>query len=197
MIMGAWGLGRKPKLPYDAEVEYLETHRWSYVDTGIVAMHGCTIYFDHFVENTHFTYGQFVFGDLPSTFFYGDNWNNVAPSYAGNKGSLRSSVPVGRHAIVMDATGYYLDGTLVSGWGASTIDSANSMLLGRSRYTQYIGSRTFYGKIYSFGYDNPNGTPAQRLKPVRIGTEGAFYDEITGAILHNLGDEPFIAGPDK
>lgn len=182
--------------PYDAEVEYLETHRKSWIDTGIFPKVGCTFYFDHYVENTQFSYGQFIFGCTLSDYFYGDNWLNRPPIYAGKSATRESYLSVGRHYVKMDKNGVYVDGTLQKTYDAGTVNATSSLLLGTTQGKEYYGARTFYGKIFSFGYDDENGNEVMRLIPVRVGDVGKFYDTISCQLFESK-DEPYIIGPDK
>lgn len=200
-LRGAMMGGRK-KLPYDAEVEYLETHRKSWIDTGLLPKQGCTFYLDYYIPNNYYTYGQIIFGTfIPRAgneyeYRYGHDWVNAAPAYAGVVSALGGNKPAGRYFVKMSKEGVFVNGVLEKTYDGGTKDATATLLLGTAHNYNWYGDRTFYGQIFSFGYDDENGNEVMRLIPVRVGDVGKFYDRISGRFFESQ-DEPFIIGPDK
>ena len=77
--------------------------------------------------------------------------------------------------------------------GAAQFTTPNTMLLfaWNQNGTIYCGKyKVSYLQIYS------DGALARDMIPVRIGSEGAMYDRVSGQIFRNQGTGSFIYGPD-
>ena len=202
MIMGAWGMGRK-RLPYDAEVEYLESTGEQWIDTGVVP----TLYSKSEVVAK--------FTSISSSQICGAYWegtNNAFDVCGVANGSwfmraLTSGSPIpsgwtantNKHTFVSDAqtNTMSVDGVSITR-SAVAIGIPVSVYL-FSRHERSTGSSVTYPclmQIFRVKFWD-NGTLVRDFIPVRIGTEGAMYDRVSNQLFRNQGAGAFVIGPDK
>lgn len=187
MIMGAWGLGRKPKLPYDAEVEYLQSTGTQWIDTGVVP--------------TLYTKSEVVakFTTVSSSQICGAYWDGVYNAFdtcgvANNSWFLRAltsgspnpsgwTVDTNTHTFVSDAqtNTMSVDGVSVTR-SAISIGTPVSIYLFARHERSEGASVTFpcQVKIYSVRFFD-SGVLVRDFIPVRITneqgvSESAMYD---------------------
>ena len=199
---GAWG-GKQ--LPYDAEVEYLESTGTQWIDTGVNGY----LDFDYDIK---FLIPTPVSPNYYNSFF--GAWNSIESNprqycftnsssqtfYCGNGRDSQlnmSSCPQNEIAhfrkdgntlqlnknkkTVAYSEPYELDRTL--------------FLFGTNRGT--VINRAFSGtRIYSFEL-SLGGEMILGLIPVRKGNVGYMYDRVSGQFLGNAGTGDFVIGPDK
>lgn len=185
--------GTSPVLPYDAEVEYLETDKTSYIDT-LIAPASLT---SPIMEGVFYKI-------RPSSAYY------ICGSDAANPGRFSFAFTANTNAIEMrlgnykDYTGYadgwhtlkiscvdngmYIDGVKkgsASGVGTDSQRSTYSILLFTSRsasgniYTQYTNIRCSSFKLWS------NNTLIMDMIPVRKNGVGYMYDKVSGELFGN------------
>ena len=185
-------------LPYDAEIEYLESTGTQYIDLGAKATLSTTIEIDFFVADAS---AIRVFGAR-------SGWNRNAFCLTFNSASdTRATINydnIGKSSdLVFDV--YLDDGNWHTakskGSGHIQVDSISRNLSASSFTTPY--------NIILFAYNN-NGTKLygkiriRRVKfnsfdliPVRIGQVGYMYDKVSGQLFGNAGTGNFTLGSDK
>ena len=208
MIMGAWGLGRKPKLPYDAEVEYLESTGTQWIDTGVQGVAGLSMRIVFSPIYPVHTGSQAYWGGNAS--FNNDGYN------ASNSGSNEYKIgfSVGASAtygtsvqsindIEITSTGLSLNGTKILTPGSKYTDK--TIYLFGFNYNG-VASRLSKMRLYSFRIDG-----VVDLQPVRFTnelgqSEGAMYDRLgvggmnpdgsprTDGLYRNCGTRAFLWG---
>ena len=207
MIMGAWGLGRK-RLPYDAEVEFLESTGTQWIDTATPA-----------TSNTHVNV-QFSDYTVAGTWLFGARkaFQNSAlgvytDSSAPNNAWRRAfgnfvSVPFTFSTIDLGVTTFDYDCGHFVGTREKvplTVDFTDtSPAFDSSPYTIYLWTLNNCGvpayiahaKIYGFKIWE-NSILVRDMIPVRVGSEGAMYDRVSRQLLRNQGTGAFVIGPDK
>lgn len=216
-MMSSGGGSVTPVLPYDAEIEYLQTSGTQYIDTG-VAQQVLDIETTLVVQWTGSTASQF------ETFFgYMAASPNVSPrcgihKYQGNwmfgtnaTNKPNAAVDGTKHTIFHTCKSspseesLYIDGTeVLSG------DPSADGLWGNT-ITFFLGCRNrgssidnqCSAKFYSLKFKMFTG-PAHKiitkeldLVPVRVGQVGYMYDRISGQLLGNSGSGSFTLGNDK
>lgn len=202
-------------LPYDAEVEYLETTGIQYIDTGI-AQTSRNFEYTLKIQWTGSTNSQFetFFGYMidgaiiPRSGFhkYTGKWmfgTNTTRQTNVNVDSSTHTICVKGDASAQKEM-LYIDGSLID--TATTTSNGISQNL----ITFFLGTRNRNGSI-----DNPcsakffslryrvysNSTHSVILEewdfiPVRIGQVGYLYDRISGQLFGNVGTGSFTLGPD-
>ena len=198
MMLGArtaaWN-GRR--LPYDAEVEYLESTGTQWIDTGIIA-----------TENTRVKATLMTLSTDNKNWFGGQvlpvNNGFVFNSYSvdkleycfGSGGWVKVEVPniVGRiFTVDFGKDGIVIDGNTVSIPSYKTFheQSAPIAIFVRIGGVAFIKGRLYALQIYQ------SGVIVRDFIAVRVGTVGYLYDRVSGQLFGNLGTGDFIIGPDK
>lgn len=187
-------------LPYDAEVEYLESTGTQWIDTGIVGVGGLSI-------ELHFTP---VYPTVTSyqDYFGASDGDNVKGYRCRNYGTTewRAAINAGGMA---DYSVPLIDSVnkLSFSQGAVSVNGVIYFSAGSS-YTTY--------SLYLFAFNNGGSVyrkSAMRLHlfnvagqidlvPVRFTneqgvSEGAMYDRVSGQLFRNQGTGAFVIGPDK
>ena len=210
-----------PALPYDAEVEYLESTGTQYSDTGIVlSVPSDTIYCKMASTGTYSNqddprrrlaffgvldgYGQYDFGARISWYagYYGVETDNrvIASTDGIQTNAIRGKLTEWTHGANERKVIY----------NGSTITTSNVVT---TSYT-YSGSSWIFGangtgtgahgllacSVYAYRLWR-NGTLLQDFQPVRVGSGssavGSLFDRVSGQLFGNAGTGAFTIGPDK
>ena len=198
---GAWS-GKS--LPYDAEVEYLESTGIQWIDTGVEP-----------AQELSFNC-SFAFEGITPELGYG---NVFGSRYASTKreyqltGFGNGSIAIGTRN--SDLNFYSGVKHTVSFDGANTVNiNGVSRSITTSTCAPTTGSIVLFGirqngvvdqlskaKIYALKF-TINSTTLRDFIPVRLTndngkSEGAMYNKVSGQIYRNAGTGAFIIGPDK
>ena len=191
----AFGRGGK-RLPYDAEVEYLESTSTQYIDTGFLCSGA---------------------DEISITVFINSNDNGYWP-YCGAAGNAHAWCTSGKCRFGGDNYANINKYVLRGGWNTITVNKSfttingitEPMTLDRfdgvSNLTYSIFTANGLGanapslKIASFSWKH-NGIIVLNIIPVRFTnedgvSEGAMYDKVSGQLFRNVGAGAFIIGPD-
>ena len=186
-------------LPYDAQVQYLESDGASYINTGaylntsnfeigysIVGIYGQFGYVHQNVAN-----GAWVTVDDNNAFF--------GQYYESNRIAISSYLSTTENAIKYTNSGVTVNGRSFSKNLALTgTDNLNSYpLVFFARYDFYRRGLEWNvnSKFKSFYLKN-NGTLVVDMIPVRKDGVGYMYDRVSGQLFANAGTGSFIIGPD-
>ena len=199
-------------LPYDAEVEYLESTGTQWIDTGIVCSIGIGVKVDIAVlELNDTTYPQ-LFGSFePNNLISFGGWDNSSKEYSAGTSSNQVDVMVSSFPFVCETKINYMSDGVIS------ITSGSQNEQGKFRYDNAANGMKFM--LFAGGdlngvtsYDGKcriSGcvvTDVENVKadfiPVRFTnehgeTEGAMFDRVSGQLFRNAGTGTFIIGPDK
>ena len=190
-------------LPYDAEVEYLQSDGTQVVDTGLIADRYSVWVIDCAFTST--SAAKRFMGQTSSSanvrFAFGRNANGTWYAGLGNLNSSGTgSGNTSRHSFMLDApnkrlmidemVSYQIKWT---GWGVQNEPKSSLLIFGRSylddgHIEPYTAAKVWYSRHYS------NGVLVRDFQPVRVGTKGYLYDRISKTLFGN-GD--LAAGPDK
>ena len=187
--------GGKKRLPYDAEVEYLESDRSSLVDTGIDLFDSTD--FDFHLKFQVLALYDYVTlwaesTDSAESWIYSNGLCavriqniRVTPQYRINIGSVIDYKITGRNNdnIFIDING--TTQTLNVIWNPV----ANMMLFGG--YGNTGGQWRFFSLKLS-----KDGELVRDFIPVRVGQVGYMYDRVSRTLFANQGTGAFIVGPD-
>ena len=194
------------RLPYDAEVEYLQSSGTQYINTGVkftadnarVKFTASVTYAsdkalcgsqNHSAENN---YGFVCY-----------LYSNAMRIYAGtsNTGATASLVDGNAHTVDLQANSGTLtktiDGTISTHNYNGTIVSGEDFTIFTSWRVSgsSMTARCVSAKIYAFQIWN-NGVLVRDYIPVRKGTVGYLYDRVSGKLFGNAGSGDFVLGPD-
>ena len=204
---GAWSTSGAP-LPYDAEVEYLESTSEQYIDTGLVYDSGewdcrsvitaLSSFHENYVISQH-SPGQGVV----YAFVYMDG-NQAILAYRTNRAAL-FIVPSDFWGKTYEWHAHYTNGHQTLSIGNLATISANE---GWVNGATQEGMRIIIGGMRTYG-DKASGIRFGRIRiehenilvrdyiPVRVGDVGYFYDSVSGQLFLSQGTRAFIIGPDK
>lgn len=190
-------------LPYDAEVEYLESTGTQYIDTGI------TCNTDTDVLKVTFSISSFVsfcgvagyrVGASDHNFAIGYNGTNVMSAdcnnsnYANSRAQISDTVANTDYTIIISRQGRYIykgDSLVDSNTSTSDIFTTGDI------YVFAVNGIQNYSQIRVKNVQiERNGEEYMTLKPVRKGNTGYLYDKVSGRLFGNQGTGDFVVGPD-
>ena len=196
-------------LPYDSEIEYLESRANTYINTGINAANDIGIEIHYYDNYTYGNCSNYIVGarqTSSSTILYsisGSTSNNsVLVTYNGStklmghtrtKGEdYKAQLQATSSGMVYSMTinnGTPITGTL-SGTDLGTTNVPICMFgFNASNIKSY--TRLYYLKI------RKGGDLVRDFIPVRVGNVGALYDKVSKQIFYNSGSGTFVLGQDK
>lgn len=196
-----------PSLPYDAEIQYLESDGYSYLDTEIPATNDIIFILDlFFPAYSGSDVGKWVFGARVSTTskqlclsVYPGRANHQANwGYSGKQNVFYKDFNNGRFVLSNTTSKHKLDvdGVTVSTSTSTASFSTHDMYIfamnnNGSLSSVYEGLRLNSAKMYS-------GSDIIRdMKPVRVGQVGYMYDKISKRLFGNAADSgAFVLGND-
>lgn len=176
------------KLPYDAEIEYLESTGTQYINTGILSTNAKIDI--SFKFNKVSGRSQILINCERTTVGWFGLSGNGKIALNGQGFNINYS---DKHDFTLE----YKNGTIkaTDEFGNSKqlagVVNTNFTLLavvGKS-YPSY--ANLYYTKIYD------NDTLVRDFVPVRVGNIGYMYDKVSGKLFGNAGTGNFILGPDK
>ena len=187
-------------LPYDAEIEYLESSGTQYIDVLFWMTNTTTIYIKF--ETTYLTgsnaYGIFGYRKAAmNNAFSLMQTNNNGQNFRWDYGvSLNIIKPVssGWHIASTNGNKMDLDGTIAG--NGSLPNPVGSIYLFAINQSGTVFIPSEHLKISSFKLYR-SGSLTLDFIPVRVETTGYMYDKISGQLFGNAGTGNFILGPDK
>jgi hypothetical protein len=200
------------KLPYDAEIEYLESSGMQYIDTGIPLFSDMemtiTFQLKRNVNNSS-VIGSAVSEAystanrkqmyLLANYFYNNIWymslayNNVTNVSIKDTTLLDdfSTVVVHQHKIIVNGVEFSKEN--VSPFYAG----GNCFLFWSDGTHEWLAQNKAFIKLKRFLLKDSVGILVRDMIPVRVGTTGYLYDKVSGKLFGNNGTGSFILGPDK
>ena len=194
----------KKPLPYDAEVEYLQSTGGQLIDTGVYPETANTVRFKVRLPlsgrwSNPFT--AYVAENAPATRIIINNYytNNQAIIYDGVYAG--NFVPGGT-LVQGDASRIFegwMDGPSARAVVNSRSYSLNARpLVARIGATMKVLSSPYSGaRVYYLAIDNQFDLIPVRFTNDNNQTEGAMYDKVTKRMFRNQGTGAFVIGPDK
>ena len=192
------------RLPYDAEVEYLEGTGTQWIDTGVVANGE----FDaEYTISTPSSFSSIVVGGARSATQH-LNFGQYEPSgnfimaylswYWTALGTIAANtIYTTRIHYASGSQTATVNGTAALGNSYTGTESLNLniYLFKRNFYGASDTIRPMTGKMYSFKIWQ-NGVLVRDYIPVRRGNVGYLYDRVTRKLFGNAGTGDFVLGPD-
>ena len=198
-------MGGVKGLPYDAEIEYLESTGTQWIDIGI---QGVTISDEWTaevsrVENDATTLFGYVQGTVYATLtMYHGSRKNVELAWGTTGNTITSSLPSldDFHTYSMVSNGSVIS-LVIDG---VTMQQTRNALNNTVNYGMGLFCRVNGGtpqllskvKLKSFQYSR-SGSLIRDLIPVRKGTTGYVYDKVSKKLFSNSGTGDFVLGSDK
>ena len=190
-IGGRRDYGSRNGLPYDSEIEYLESTVTQYIDAGIgyFADFECTIRLRSSVPNKAIGIGR-------SDCLQRASATNPVWSFSVNNTTWTSAIPITEwHTVSWKDGVVSCDGYVVNPNCPKPYMRGTMQLFG-------VSGATYPNMIARCILFDIDGTVVRDFIPVKftnkIGeTEGALFDRATGKMHYNAGSGKFIVGPDK
>ena len=198
---GKFGKPMMRPLPYDSEVEYLESTGTQYINTGVTPSSNLTIS------------ATLCKTDTASGFLFGARQANATNSFClasfssyarvdfGGIGKTSGQTKIGEicdsnmHTISVAYPTITLDGAATTMATASSFSLSKDIVLFANNtngtIAAYSGVRIAAFKIWD------NGVLVRDYVPVRVGTVGYLYDRVSGQLYGNAGTGAFGYGADK
>jgi hypothetical protein len=206
-------LQEKESLPYDAEVEYIESTGTQYINTGLIAT-----YSDKFGAELAYklnTYGRhsngtgYICGAGGATdgFCLRVQFTTLsAVIFGATYGAAYnySNISVSQDSMVYHSNKYGVEVLSVeSSNSLATISKSDTgflslpvILFGENRTNGVFTDALIGAKMYSARFFH-DYTVIMELIPVRVGTTGYMYDKVSKTLFGNSGTGNFTLGPDK
>ena len=194
-------------LPYDAEVEYLESTGTQYIKTDIIPAIGYTykmMFRSTGVANYGYLFGVNWKDDTGTVKFFGLR-RFVSQAIFQSLGFSINTVPY-EEDIDYDITinggeaGDLNEFRLADGrvFSNNSKISVSPRLPMNLLVVNNVGGAYYQNKVllYSFSIE-ANSKTILDLIPVRVGDVGYMYDRVSGQLFGNSGKGEFIIGPDK
>ena len=200
-----WG-GKR--LPYDAEVEFLESTGTQWIEIGMTFDARCVL--DMTFQFTRFVNYATCHGQTTTTasgsarFAFGKgaaSWNDWYCGIGDKNYRTGMALDLAVHKFVVDAPGdkFVIDGTTYNvGWTSFELPSNpnSATLYNRARVnSSELDASGVYGKLYCCKIWQ-NGVLVRDYVPVRKRTVGYLYDRVTRKLFGNAGTGDFIVEPD-
>ena len=190
-----------PVLPYDAEVEYLETTKnGDYtVPLGLMADEGTDRIEIKFHVITTDAQARFVSSNNAACRIYA-NGSKVLSFHraASDQWAPHTSLSVGSNVtFVFDIS--WKDKTYTINGTTKTFSAPNTPTVATEETTLYrinSSEKVANGRLYYFKYWR-NDVLIRDMIPVRVGSIGYMYDKVSGHLFGNSGTASFTLGNDK
>ena len=204
------------KLPYDAEVEYLEntvvnqanyeTIAFPYIDTGIPAADDVGVRITYEYRYLATARGAMVCGSfVASGSGYFGVYNYGAYNYKMWGGATKMPTQIHVGEVLTTSLNFMESGTYEDVLNGATINSGSlsgsptfnpgsmwAFAINKGNYLTYeIARLRIYGLKITKG-----STLVRDYIPVRVGTVGYLYDRVSGQLFGNAGTGDFVLGPD-
>ena len=191
MMLGARTAAWSGKaLPYDAEVEYLES-------TGTQWIVLPYFVFEYSIKLK--TIIEYQLTRIGIRQLSGSNASYVDHcSNSGNVGASNIPADLNKHTLVMNGYGTprtTFDGVAISSSFIKSENQSYQFTIGNLKKDSVL--YPCYWKLYAVEIYNDIGELLNDLIPVRKGTVGYMYDRVSGEFFGNQGTGAFIIGPDK
>lgn len=182
------------KLPYDAEVEYIESTGTQYIISDLT-------YFPDFELDVQLRSNITTYGVLngsksdDTTFWYVGNTKNSPCWYLfDNNQHIETLInPTTRCKMTFRSGVFTANGSIIETGITNPFEQCVLCLFAR----YYSTPKVWAAMLYSFKAFDVNGELVQDLIPVRVGELGYLYDRVSGKLFGNAGTGAFVIGPDK
>lgn len=196
--------GGSKNLPYDAEIEYLESSGTQWIDTGIIGIQPTDEFSTEVAmlsTSSAVTYGWATPDRWYNLNLYQSYWRQTELAWGAGGTYIHSAPPnIGdfhlyHTSVLSNWLHFFVDNIDVGSTGVRTENNTmHGYLFGRNANGSIGGLSSL--KIKKFTYKR-NGEYIIDLIPVRVGNVGYMYDKVSGQLFGNAGTGEFILGPDK
>ncbi len=208
-------MGGAKGLPYDAEIEYLESRNTNidaapYIKTDYLANANTVVQLKIYIPNEYqyniYNRRRFIFGGRQTwnnSNSFAFNYKGSSPSYFGYNIGVKTNdrvcsanydtmynIEVSSSNIKVNGTDYAIDSNNVSD------NTYTQDIFGLNHQNGHNSEYKMVGRIYFIKFLEL-GEVKLDLIPVRVGTTGYMYDKVSETLFGNEGTSDFVLGPDK
>lgn len=188
-------MGEGSALPYDAQIEYLQSTGTQLLDTDIQGGTSCEYSLTFQVLSGNRSYAHLCGSSNPSTApqMYIERTSTTMRAVWNGSNVINifsSSAFYEKHTVDYKEGGLYLDDELKASPGLLGFGNLNFCLFGYYGENLPIKAKVFACKVWK---DNDL---VRDYIPVRKGTIGYLYDIVSGQLFGNSGTGDFVLGPD-
>ena len=183
-------------LPYDVEIEYLESSGTQFINTEVYGTE--LLKTELSVQELRIDRSVAVFGCFSSdkrNYYLYQAGASVGVWQVGFRGfqDTNTRISSNRHTFIWDNFSVYIDGIVMETFQQGSFKTPKELLLFNIAGGQYrsVAKRVYYCKMWD------NGVLTRDLIPVRVGQVGYMYDKVSKKLFGNNGTGNFILGPDK
>ena len=178
------------RLPYDAEVEYLESTGTQWINTGVNG--AADLYYSLTIQPTYSSGDRKYFGSYPSGLTLAQlngNWRFLERNWILSSVAVDSTTA---SVVERRSDGLYVNGAKVADIWDGARASTGLILFGQRTDSGVSLSycRVYACKIYL------GAVLVRDYIPVRKGTVGYLYDRVSGKLFGNAGTGDFLYGQD-
>lgn len=193
------------RLPYTAEVQYLQSSGTQYFDTGYAFTDGYTFELDFDgIESTKSVIGARDNNVRTSVLYYSGTYGfavNIAgftaqttpfklsPVVPTSRMTFKMTVKSGKGSIWIDGTAKYTNKAFSGPYVSGVTMALFATKYGDGDFREITASKVYSLKMWQ------GGALVRDYQPVRVGTTGELFDRVTGAFAARVGT--FSIGPDK
>lgn len=190
------------RLPYDAELEYLESTGTQWIDTGIIGGSSSKVEISASSSNTALNMGLFGSrnASLVKAFIIWQRVTNTSVRFDFADNSANRVIAnaawdtSGFNTVIKDGPNNTLNGVAGANNATATFTCEYPFYLfsinTAGTATSNASVRIYSCKIWQ------NGVLVRDFIPVRKGTVGYMYDRVSGKLFGNAGTGDFVLGPD-
>ena len=187
-------------LPYDAEVEYLESTGTQYIDTGVKPSNDLRTKFRAAYTHTPIESNSTIFGSRSTASSNDRYWLNYDSKFEVGYGSYYNTGVTVSPGEIFDVDFNYIENgdhkfkinDSVFTYSGTPNTTIGIILFGRIAGAQVTrcSSRFYSAQFFR------NGILIRDYIPVRVGTVGYLYDRVSGQLFGNAGSGSFSYGSD-
>ena len=193
------------QLPYDADVEYLESTGTQWIDTGVTMTNDLFDFAETTItvlptgqtRNTHNFFGDGASWYDGYTFgYYSDYILQASNGFKATQGPIKFSRTLPK-TLTVNKNGFAIDSEVASfNRNSLRVSSGTLILFGCRRNGVFFTTTEFSGRIYLAKMVSKCVSIFDFI-PVRVGDVGYMYDRVSGQLFGNSGTGAFIIGHDK
>lgn len=198
------------RLPYDSEVEYLESTGTQWIDTGLYPTNNATTIVDAQLTRVaeaggpcriHIVDSKESWSSKARTIGY---WGSVGDTSRIAVGYGSSGATPASYASATDYTTARMKYTIAR--NVFTVGNLYTHTFAEQTFTSAVSMKLLINAAASisssaaklYGWQHSEGNVLlQDCIPVRVGSVGYMYDRVSGTFFGNAGTGSFVLGPDK
>ena len=188
------------RLPYDAEVEYLESTGTQYIDTGVKPSNDLRTKFRAAYTHTPIENNSTIFGSRSTASSNDRYWLNYDSKFEVGYGSYYNTGVTVSPGEMFDVDFNYIengDHKFKINDSVFTYSGTPNTTIGIILFGRIVGAQVTRcsSRFYSAQFFR-NGVLVRDFIPVRKGTVGYLYDRVSGKLFGNAGTGAFSYGSD-